>query len=511
MKRQGILVLAAAGALSACDGFKEAMSAHADTVAKAGAQELSVERLATLMGRTPQIPIQGPQGREVAKNLANLWVDYQLLASAAAAGDSLAAPATIDKSMWAIVAQARIQKLGQQVLASTPAQGDTSNAAARYGRGELLSARHILFGFPGVQPGQPAPQAVKDSVRRRAEAIRGQVTVANFGQLAQQHSSDGSAQRGGDLGIFPKGAMVPPFEQAVNALQPGQIAPGLVETPFGYHIVYRPTYAEVSGQFAQAVGQRGRAVAESTYLANLETTGKIDVKGDAPLWTKAIAGDVEGHLKDDKVLATSTAGDLRASRVAQWLGSLPQGPQLRAQIQQAPDSLVKVFVKQLARNEVLLKQADSAKITLDTAEVGNMRRSFTAAVTNAWSGLGVQPAALTDTAAKQGEKQGDKKQVAAARVEDYLDRLTQQRAGFVEVPVPISRALRDKYEFRINDAGIDRALERAAQVRASTDSARTAGQPATAVPLPGGPALPGGAAGGAAPPTGGAAPQPKQP
>lgn len=487
MKRQGLFALAAIGALSACDGFKEAMSAHADVVATAGSQELSVERLAQIMGRSAQIPLDGPQGREVAKNLANLWVDYQLLGQAAAAGDSLADPAAIDKAMWAIVAQARIQKLGQQVLANVPQEGDTTNAAARYGRGELLSARHILFGFPGVQPGQPAPQPVKDSVRRAAEAVRARVTAGNFGQLAQQYSSDGSAQRGGDLGVFPKGAMVPQFEQAVSALQPGQIAPGLVETPFGYHIIYRPTYGEVGGQFAQAVSARGRQVAESTYLRNLETSAGIEVKGDAPLWTKSIAGDVEKYMKDDKVLATSAAGELKASRVAQWLGSLPQAGQLRQQIAQAPDSLVKVFVMQLARNEVLLKQADSLKVQLDTADIGNMRRTFVSAVTNSWAGLGVRPAELTDTTGQAG----DKKQIAAARVEDYLDRLTQQRAGFVEVPVPIERALRDKYEFKLNDAGIDRALERAVQVRAAGDSSRAANQPATAVPLPGG-NLPGG-------------------
>ena len=102
MRRQSILVVAAIGALSACEGFKEAMSAHADVVATAGSQELSVERLGQIMGRTAQIPLEGPQGREVAKNLANLWVDYQLLAQAAAAGDSLADPAAIDKAIEAL-------------------------------------------------------------------------------------------------------------------------------------------------------------------------------------------------------------------------------------------------------------------------------------------------------------------------------------------------------------------------------------------------------------------------
>ena len=505
MKRQGMLVLAAVGALSACQGLKDAMTAHVDVVAKAGSQELSVERLAQLMGKAPGLPLEGPQARDAAKSIANLWVDYQLLAQAAAKGDSLADPKVIDSAMWAMVAQGRIQLLGQRILATVPQQGDTTNSADRYAKGELLSARHILFSFGG-QPGAPVPANVKDSVRKRAESVRGQVTAANFAAMAQQHSSDpGSAQNGGLYPAFPKGTMVAQFEQAVTSLQPGQIAPGLVETPFGYHIIYRPNYSEVSAQFAQAIGTRGRQVAESTYLNNLETSAKIELKGDAPLWTKAIAQDVEGHMKDNKVLATSTAGDFKASRMARWLGSLPQSVQLRGQLAnpQVPDSMVRQFVKSVVRNEVLLKQADSLKITMDTALLSNMRRSFVAAVTNSWAGLGVAPTALTDSA-----KGGSKEQVAAARVEDYLDRLTQQRAGFVEVPIPIERALRDKYEFEINEAGIDRALERAAQVRASSDSARSAGQPATAVPIPGG-ALPGGTQPPVVPPA--QPPQTKQP
>jgi hypothetical protein len=505
MKRQGMLVLVAVGALSACQGLKDAMTAHVDVVAKAGSQELSVERLAQLMGKSPMIPIEGAQAREVAKNLTNLWVDYQLLAEAAAKGDSLADPKVIDSAMWAIIAQARIQKFGQQVLSTLPAGGDTSNAAARYAKGELLSARHILFPF-GTPQGQPVPQGVKDSVRRKAESIRGQVTPANFADMAKQYSGDpGSAPQGGLYAAFGRGQMVPQFEQAVTALQPGQIAPGLVETPYGYHIIYRPMYAEVGPQYVQAIGQHSVQAAESTYLKNVETSAKIELKGDAPLWAKAVGQDPEGHLKDDKVLATSSAGEFTAGRLAKWLLSIPQGPQFRAQLAnpQVPDTAVKGFVTAIVRQEVLLKKADSAKVELDTALISNMRKSFVGAVSTAWNNLGIAPASLTDSTGKAG---GDRQHIAAAKIEDYLDRLTQQRAQFVEVAMPIERALRDKYDFKVNDAGIDRVLERAVAVRASSDSARTAGQPSTAIPMPGAP--------GAAPQPAGqqpAAPQPAAP
>lgn len=78
---------------------------------------------------------------------------------------------------------------------------------------------------------------------------------ADFAALAEEHGTDGTASRGGDLGCFGLGTMVAPFEEAVVAAPVG-IAVGPVETQFGYHVVlvyeYRPAsvraLADVSGQ-----------------------------------------------------------------------------------------------------------------------------------------------------------------------------------------------------------------------------------------------------------------------
>lgn len=59
---------------------------------------------------------------------------------------------------------------------------------------------------------------------------------ADFAELAAEHGTDGTSSRGGDLGCFPLGAMIPEFEDAVIAAPQGEVV-GPVESQFGYHLI----------------------------------------------------------------------------------------------------------------------------------------------------------------------------------------------------------------------------------------------------------------------------------
>jgi peptidyl-prolyl cis-trans isomerase D len=97
---------------------------------------------------------------------------------------------------------------------------------------ERVHARHLLIAVKEDDSG------LDQKAKARAADLLAQMRGgADFAGLAKLHSEDpGSAPKGGDLGWFSKGQMVPEFEQAAFALKPGAMSE-LVRSPFGYHII----------------------------------------------------------------------------------------------------------------------------------------------------------------------------------------------------------------------------------------------------------------------------------
>ncbi|WP_276498341.1 SurA N-terminal domain-containing protein [Pontibacter litorisediminis] len=95
-----------------------------------------------------------------------------------------------------------------------------------------VKASHIL-----IRPENDTPEA-KAAAKAKAQDVLTQIkNGADFAQMAAQYGSDGTASRGGDLGWFPEGQMVPAFEKAVFAFNGTGLLPNPVETEYGYHII----------------------------------------------------------------------------------------------------------------------------------------------------------------------------------------------------------------------------------------------------------------------------------
>ncbi len=469
MKSYRLPVFAAVAFAVACGA-----SSNPDVAATAGKEELSVARLADILGNS-----QAPLEKDVARSIAELWVNYQLVGLAGAKGDSINDKKTMDYALWSNIDNIRVKKFYDQVSkgwdAATPGTDE-----ARYNAGEAYAARHILVKVDaGATPEQKAV------AMKKAEAIRAEATPANFVKLAAKSDEPGAAERGGDLGLFGKGMMVPEFEKCVADIKPGEISP-VCATSFGYHIIYRSPYADIAAKFAPVAKQRNVAIAESTYLAKVETANKVALISGVAVKAKAIARDPLGHSKDDEKLATYTGGELKASEFADWLAAYPPQSQIRPQLLQAADTLVEKFVKQIVRNELVLKQADSAKAVIDTAELANLYLNYKQALVTSWTALGVEPSKLADSAKTPAG--GSAEKIAAFRIGSFFDKLIKSEVQFVDVPYPIARALQSKYEYSVNDAGLDKVVEKAKAVRAAADSTKAKTPPAApagAAPAPG--------------------------
>lgn len=134
----------------------------------------------------------------------------------------------------------RVQKIVELEVNSKVAVADNEVDAfyqmnlERFKEGDSVHASHILIEVP-----KDADEAAKKAARAKAEGILKQARApkADFAKLAKENSQDpGSAPNGGDLGFFPKGQMTPTFEEAAFKLKPGTVS-GLVESPFGFHII----------------------------------------------------------------------------------------------------------------------------------------------------------------------------------------------------------------------------------------------------------------------------------
>lgn len=163
----------------------------------------------------------------------------------------------------------------------------------KYKSGDSVHAQHILIKPAGNTP------ADDEAARKKAEDLVKQIRAGgDFAALAKANSADpGSAARGGDLGYFEKGQMVPAFEEAAFSLAVGQISDP-VKSNYGYHIIKvvekRPggykSFEEVRPQLeAQLLDERAKDQARETILQVKARMDQNKPKNDAEL--RAFASD----------------------------------------------------------------------------------------------------------------------------------------------------------------------------------------------------------------------------
>jgi peptidyl-prolyl cis-trans isomerase SurA len=183
------------------------------------------------------------------------------------------------------------------------------------------AASHVLVAYAGAVNALPNVSRTREEARARAEEARRKLLAGQpFADVAMAYSDDPTGPRGGYLGGFDDGTMVKPFEDAVKALDVGELSE-VIETAFGFHVIRREPLAEVRAShlvvsWAGAPGASA-GVARDKEAARTraeEALAKLKAGGD---WAEVVRTYSDGPMKED-------AGDLG------WFGRNQLAPQLDA-------------------------------------------------------------------------------------------------------------------------------------------------------------------------------------
>ncbi len=148
---------------------------------------------------------------------------------------------------------------------------------------EQVQASHIL-----IKVDQNADEATKKAAKAKCEDLLKKVKAGgDFAALAKENSDCPSKEKGGDLGMFEKGKMVKPFEDAAFAMKVGDVS-DIVETQFGYHIIKltnkqearTDSFADVKPKIVQYLKGRQMNQFVETLRKELKDKAKVEWSAD---------------------------------------------------------------------------------------------------------------------------------------------------------------------------------------------------------------------------------------
>ena len=158
----------------------------------------------------------------------------------------------------------------------------------KFKTGDQVKASHILV-----------------KTEKEAKDVQAQLkSGGNFEELAKKYSTDGAASKGGDLGWFSKGSMIPEFENVAFAMKEGQTS-DIVKTKFGYHIIKLTgkraagvrTFDEVKDQIKAAILPSKQQEIFQKIKDDLKKSGKYTIKEDV---LKSLGGTPSEKAPADK-------------------------------------------------------------------------------------------------------------------------------------------------------------------------------------------------------------------
>lgn len=447
MNRASLPILAAGLSAAACGPTP---------LAEADGHRLSVEEAARLIDAHSTLAAD----TQVVRALAELWVDYTLLAGHLAA-DTLLTTLNVDLVTEPPRVELTLARLRDEVLEVDTLVTD-EELAERFAAdlpGARATASHILLAFP---PGATTRQ--RDSVLAFAGSLRGQLDDgADFAVLAQRYSADaGSGRQGGSLGTFGRGQMLGPVDEAVFSLRPGELG-GPVETALGYHLVRLdslevPELSEVSGEFRARIQAERMGEAEGAYIMQLDSLAGLALADDAIAITRALLTTAPSRVSGsaaERPILTWMNGAYTAGDFLELVQESAEG--FAESVAEAGDEELRLALIRLGREELLMEEARARGVTPDRAALDSLSAAARGAILERAGLIGLTPRMIpapnSAAAAAADSTEADPHEL----VQPALIRVVSGEQEIVPLG-PITLLLRDQGDWRIRQDRIGRVL-----------------------------------------------------
>lgn len=188
-----------------------------------------------------------------------------------------------------------------------------------------LAGAHILISYKGGARVKPTVTRTKEEALKLAQEIAASVqkNPKTFAEQAKKQSDCPSAEKGGDLGMWQKGMMVPQFDEAIEKLKIGEVS-GVIETPFGYHVIMRKELPPPPPIFA---GSHILIAYKGAMRAKPDLTR---TKDDAQKLIKKIAADLKKDPQKFVDLSKQHSDDPMVGPTGGSLGKWPKGRMVEA-------------------------------------------------------------------------------------------------------------------------------------------------------------------------------------
>ena len=270
--------------------------------------------------------------------------------------------------------------------------------------------------------------------------------------------------------------MIAPFSTATAALKPGEISQP-VETQFGYHIIQRLHVRRSARRISRRSTRRpSMRIADSTYMAAARDERQRPGQGQrARRRSRTRSKDISRSTARTRRRSRRTRAAISPSPTSS-AGSrrFPPQQQIAQRIPQAPDSVLKPFVKQIAVQQLLLKRADSAKVDDPADRAGEHVHTRSASSSRTCGRrLGIDPKMLADSAKSTAEKER-----LAAVARRCLPRSHDGRTGSADVGAAAAQEDARRQVRVVGQLGRNRSRVRARAEGSRVGRLGTRGEPA---------------------------------